>query len=65
MQSQQPTFPQNLLATRPTSAPKNVNIYPKSTLQMDFASIKFHGGKKAPYIGFNLIVGMQYLQKNK
>lgn len=32
---------------------------------MDFASIKFHGEKKEPYIGFNLIVGIQYLQKNK
>lgn len=29
---------------------------------MDFSSIKFHGEKK-PYIGFNLIMGIQHLQK--
>lgn len=40
-------------------------MFPKSTLQMDFASIKFHGEKKKPYIGFNLITGIQHLQKKK
>lgn len=47
-------------------------MYPKSTFQMDFASIKSHSEKnkkgkkkKKPYIGFNVIMVIQHLEKKK